>query len=434
MTIIKNNMARVFVLLALLLVAFVSPGALAFPFAASSGVKELTPSSLKAFTQTHKPVVILFYAPWCGHCKAFHADYERFAQLVKGTVRVGAINADAHSQVAQQFGVRGFPTIKYWPMGLKSSPTDYQQARTAAALQAFVMNNVLSDKVLTNITTADQLTELVRSSPNGKVSVLFSSKKKVPPIFSVLSYSAKLQSMPFVFVGEQHSSVVGKAFHVESFPAVVALTKAADADAEAEGKGVKVVPFTKEQISYEPLAKFFLSCLESPQCDSAEGAGDATFAGDQGGDSNADGGARKGTLAFPVAPVVLTPLTLEQYCSPAAAKVGGQTPLCVFSLAQSIKLDSMKELFANEAITFVDASSSAAEEGPALLAKLFRELGAPILSGGEGQERSTIVLLRHNKKDKLRYAEARVQNNDELNTLLQSVLTGEFPLKTQKLD
>ena len=52
---------------------------------------------------------------------------------MKGIVKVGAVDADAHKSLGQQYGIRGFPTIKVFGTN-KQSPTDYQGGRTADAI------------------------------------------------------------------------------------------------------------------------------------------------------------------------------------------------------------------------------------------------------------------------------------------------------------
>lgn len=60
-------------------------------------------------------------------------EYSKAATALKGIVRVGAVNADEHKQLASQYGVRGFPTIKLFGLS-KTSPTDYNGQRTASGL------------------------------------------------------------------------------------------------------------------------------------------------------------------------------------------------------------------------------------------------------------------------------------------------------------
>jgi protein disulfide-isomerase A6 len=52
---------------------------------------------------------------------------------LKGIVKVGAVDADTHKSLGQQYGVSGFPTIKIFGNN-KRSPTDYQGGRTADAI------------------------------------------------------------------------------------------------------------------------------------------------------------------------------------------------------------------------------------------------------------------------------------------------------------
>ena len=64
-------------------------------------------------------------APWCGHCKNLAPEWAKAATALKGIVKLGALDADAHGQFAGQYGIKGFPTIKVFGTD-KNKPTDYQ--------------------------------------------------------------------------------------------------------------------------------------------------------------------------------------------------------------------------------------------------------------------------------------------------------------------
>tara|TARA_R110002110_G_scaffold351465_1_gene561480 strand:- start:186 stop:506 length:321 start_codon:yes stop_codon:yes gene_type:complete len=58
-----------------------------------------------------KPVLVDFWAEWCGPCKAIAPALEEMAQTMGERVTVAKINIDENPQTPQQYGVRGIPTL-----------------------------------------------------------------------------------------------------------------------------------------------------------------------------------------------------------------------------------------------------------------------------------------------------------------------------------
>jgi len=110
-------------------------------------VIELTDSNFASTVlKSDEPWLVEFFAPWCGHCKQLAPEWEKAAAALKGKVKLGALDATVHSGKATEYGVRGYPTIKFFPAGKKGEPEEYDGGRTAEAIIAWA-----SDKFEANI-------------------------------------------------------------------------------------------------------------------------------------------------------------------------------------------------------------------------------------------------------------------------------------------
>jgi thioredoxin 1 len=65
----------------------------------------------KEVLKSDVPVLVDFWAVWCGPCKAIAPHVDELASLYKGKVKVAKMDVDQHQQVPQQYGIRSIPTL-----------------------------------------------------------------------------------------------------------------------------------------------------------------------------------------------------------------------------------------------------------------------------------------------------------------------------------
>ena len=78
---------------------------------------EITDSNFQEILAEGKPVVMDFWAPWCGPCKMVGPIIDELATEYEGKVIIGKCDVDENGDVAAEYGIRNIPTVLLFKNG-----------------------------------------------------------------------------------------------------------------------------------------------------------------------------------------------------------------------------------------------------------------------------------------------------------------------------
>jgi protein disulfide-isomerase A1 len=108
---------------------------------AASDVISLTASNFESVVSAEPLILVEFFAPWCGHCKALAPHYEEAATALKEkNIKLAKVDCVEEADLCQAKGIQGYPTLKVYRNG---EHTDYSGPRKADGIISYMVKQSL---------------------------------------------------------------------------------------------------------------------------------------------------------------------------------------------------------------------------------------------------------------------------------------------------
>ena len=98
------------------------------------------PTHDKATRGDEMPLIVDYWAPWCGPCRMMAPEFAKAAGALKGKARFAKINTDDFPALSQKMGIRGIPLLVLWKGGREIARLP--GARPAAEIEGFVRSHL----------------------------------------------------------------------------------------------------------------------------------------------------------------------------------------------------------------------------------------------------------------------------------------------------
>eukprot|EP00826_Nyctotherus_ovalis_P017541 TRINITY_DN1516_c0_g3_i3.p1 TRINITY_DN1516_c0_g3~~TRINITY_DN1516_c0_g3_i3.p1 ORF type:complete len:471 (-),score=189.02 TRINITY_DN1516_c0_g3_i3:60-1472(-) len=205
----------------------------------SADVFILTDDNFDQTINQGKPVMVKFFAPWCGHCKEMAPEYIKLAEEVEKSGEnfiIAELDATVHSKAAAKYEVKGYPTLKLFMDGV---PVKYEGERRMENMLSFIRKK--SQPASTELKSQEEVKE--KAEVKGRRCILVSDSAEDLKDFK--SAARTLEKFSFFHTSEQ----TGKAVFPEiTKPSVILLRDFGEKKIVYEGPfdTTKLVPFLRD--------------------------------------------------------------------------------------------------------------------------------------------------------------------------------------------
>lgn len=193
------------------------------PFYDNTDVFDLDLGSLKSLYKRNEIWMVEFYSLKSKACEELKEEWIEMANKLYGIIKVAAVNCDEEEELCEEYNVKSYPTIIYYPDNTAKDHEVYTGLKTYKAMSDFAVSRMQSFVRIVNSKNIDGYFE---EAPDQAKIILFTNKKSTPPLLKALSKEFKGK----VILGEVRSTeseLVSK-YNIKEFPTIIGLNEQAE--------------------------------------------------------------------------------------------------------------------------------------------------------------------------------------------------------------
>ena len=198
-------------------------------------------------------LLVMFMAPWCGHCKALKPEFGLASERVGGSFALGAVDCTSNGQeLCGKYGVKSYPTLYYFNTSTTDSPQLYDEGRDSGGLVTFAQRMVKKAAKAADAAAA-------KDAAGAEMSEASLKKLRVRALRALL----KAKGVECAGCTEKHE-FVKRVLETQSLKTVTSLEEQADANKENEKKDKKKGKKKRRTVSEQ--MKIFACLLYEKPC------------------------------------------------------------------------------------------------------------------------------------------------------------------------
>ena len=172
-------------------------------FPIDKNIMILTDSTFDKAIQKYENVFVVFYAPWCGHCKKLIPDLEKISIILsQDNIIIAKVDATKEKKLAKKYKISSYPTLKFYK---DNAVVNYSGSRTEKNLIEFAKKMAAP-----HITYIKSLEEIEKMKNENSVNIIYFGKdEKDMKIYKTLAI--KFDELPFAVVEDEKLAQMYKA-------------------------------------------------------------------------------------------------------------------------------------------------------------------------------------------------------------------------------